>query len=62
MEEHGRLNALLLQDGHRSRYLCWACVDTIGSQERIDAENPEVLQPQRDNYECSACGVSLAWV
>ena len=59
MEEHSRLNALLIQDGHRSWYICRACVATIGSYERIDAENPVVLQPQRDHYECSTCGKDL---
>ena len=61
MEESSRLHAFLVQDGHRSWYVCKNCVATIRAHERIDAENPEVIQPQRESYECAECGVSLPW-
>ena len=62
MDEHSRLHAFLIQDGPRSRYVCKTCVATIRAHERVDAENPEVLQPAQERYECSECGVSLPWV
>ena len=61
MAEHRRLQAFLIQAGHESRYICKNCVATIQAHERVDAENPEVLQPQRERYECSECGVALPW-
>ena len=62
MDVSSRLHAFLIQDSHRSRYVCKTCVDTIRAHEKVDAENPEVLQPAQERYECSECGVSLPWV
>ncbi len=61
MSKNNRLIGLLIQDrktGHK-RYVCKNCVEHLTSEESIDAENPEVLEPHQDRYECDVCGALL---